>query len=59
LFYLFTYLLVYLLDYPTIFGATSDNYAASATHLSHCVKNIEPLLSIFNTTNRSLKVEVS
>jgi hypothetical protein len=47
LFYLFTYLLVYLLDYPTIFGATSDNYAASATHLSHCVKNIEPLFVDF------------
>jgi hypothetical protein len=41
------YLLVYLLDYPMIFGTTSDNYAASVTHLSYYVKNIEPLSSIF------------
>jgi hypothetical protein len=46
LFYLFTYLLVYLLDYPTIFSATSDNYTASATHLSHCVKNIDPFIIV-------------
>jgi hypothetical protein len=42
------YLLVYLLDYPTIFGAPSDNYCASARHLGPYLSNINALPSISN-----------
>ena len=48
------YLLVYLLDYPTIFGVSYDNYYASVRHISSYLSNINVLPSIFNKTNRRL-----
>ena len=41
------YLLVYLLDYPTIFGVLSGFYYASVRYLGYYLKNIALLLYQF------------